>query len=278
MGESADRVECTMVVKLPEWLDNLIFGELKAKFCPQHSDMTNINDNKEETLNYLGTYFPRSYAESYCIFSEHFQTHGADFLGKEELSIFDFGCGTGGEIIGLLTALKKQFPNLKKTNIVALDGNLYALRLYEKILNEFQKHAEIEINSKQALIRIDDFYDLNILNQVMNKPFDIIISFKVICEFATINQFKTQNPYEHLTKFMLKKLANKGLLLIEDVTSKNNTSQEWLPSMMDKGLNNIGCAIIAQNEGYNQTYTITHSHKINDVSKVAWRMIKTKIP
>ena len=54
-------------ILLPQWLDNLIFNELNAKYCPSFSTMTNIDDDKEKTLNYLGTYFPRSYAESYTI-------------------------------------------------------------------------------------------------------------------------------------------------------------------------------------------------------------------
>ncbi|MBR5651809.1 MAG: hypothetical protein IKW93_06305 [Bacteroidales bacterium] len=43
-------------VKLPKWLDDLIFKDLKAQYHPQYSDMTNIDDDKEKTLNYLGTY------------------------------------------------------------------------------------------------------------------------------------------------------------------------------------------------------------------------------
>lgn len=69
-------------MKLPEWLDNLIFNELKVQYCPRNSDMTNIDDDKAKTLNYLGTYFPRSYAESYCIFSEYFKSNNSDFADK----------------------------------------------------------------------------------------------------------------------------------------------------------------------------------------------------
>ena len=101
-------------MKLPEWLDTFIFDKLEAQYCPRNSDMTNIDDDKAKTLNYLGTYFPRSYAESYCIFSEYFTSNNSDFADKEELSIFDFGSGTGGEIIGLLIKSKKS-QNQRKT-------------------------------------------------------------------------------------------------------------------------------------------------------------------
>ncbi len=94
-------------VVLPKWLDDLIFEQLGAKYCRSNSDMTVIDWDKNDVLNYLGTYFPRSYAESYCIFCEFFNNFPNHFANKEEISIFDFGCGTGGEIIGFLTALSE---------------------------------------------------------------------------------------------------------------------------------------------------------------------------
>lgn len=263
-----------MEVVLPRWLDDLIFKELNAKYCPRYADMTNIDDNKEKTLNYLGTYFPRSYAESYCIFSEYFKANKTTYENKKELSIFDFGSGTGGEIIGLLTVLNEQLPNLKKVRIVALDGNQDALRIYEKVLLKFCNQSDFDIDNHSASIYIEDFYDLHILDQVLNKKYDIIISFKAICEFVTKNQFEQQNAYEHISKFLVPKLNKGGIMLLEDITTYNNTSQEWLPKMMDKGVKTTDCNVVLRNDGYNQTYTISHSNKLNDISKVAWRMIK----
>ena len=167
-------------VHLPQWLDDLLFKEMGAKYCPQYSNMTNIDDDKEKTLNYLGTYFPRSYAESYCVFSAYFKANNSVYLDKEELSIFDFGSGTGGEIIGLLTVLDEQLPNLKKVRIVALDGNQHALRLYEKVLEKLQFRLKIRIDNHSSAIMIDDFYDLRILDSVVTNRFDIIMTYKAI--------------------------------------------------------------------------------------------------
>lgn len=261
-------------MKLPDWLDKYLFEELGAKYQPSYSDMTNIHDDKEKVLNYLGTYFPRSYAESYSIFSKYFDSHFTEYCNREELSVFDFGCGTGGEIIGLLTVLNEKFTSLKKVRIVALDGNQHALLKFEKILSEFKKISSLEISNRPSAIRIDDFYDLEVLDYVMTEDFDIIMTFKAICEFVTEQEFENQNPYKHIVEFMLPKLKDNGIILLEDVTTKNSISQEWLPKMMDKGLNAIDCDVVYKNEGYNQTYMITHSHKPNDVSKVAWRIIK----
>lgn len=261
-------------IKLPEWIDNLIFEQLGAKYCRSNADMTVIDWDKNDVLNYLGTYFPRSYAEAYCIFSDYFKKHPAQFVNKAELSIFDFGCGTGGEIIGLLTAMSENCPDVKNARIVALDGNQHALQLYDTVLLELKKHIELKIESHSAQLRIDDFYDLDVLNKVVKRKFDLIISFKAICEFVTKQQFEQQNAYEHISKFLLPKLTENGMILLVDVTTYNNTSKEWLPMMMDRGIMAANCYIVERNQGYNQTYSISHSLMAKDDSKIAWRIIK----
>ena len=260
-------------VVLPQWLDDLIFNQLGAKYCRSNSDMTVIDWDKKDVLNYLGTYFPRSYAESYCIFLEYFKYNHEQFADKEEISIFDFGCGTGGEIIGLLTVLSQLYPKLKKAKIVALDGNVHALQQYDVVMQEFQKHVCLQLENHSAHVCIDDFYDLSILDNVIKRKFDIIMSFKAICEFVTKQQFEQENAYKHITKFVLPKLNPSGMALFVDVTTYNNISQEWLPKMMDKGLLAANGSITCRNDGYNQSFLISHSHRGCDESKVAWRII-----
>ena len=264
-------------VTLPQWLDNLIFEKLGAKYCRSNSDMTVIDWDKNDVLNYLGTYFPRSYAESYCIFREFFHNYPNQFEKKEEISVFDFGCGTGGEIIGFLTALSEFNQKIKKIRIVALDGNPHALKLYDKVLESFKTQTMLCVESLSAQVCIDDFYDMNILNSVIKKKFDAIITFKAICEFVTKQQFENKNAYEYIANVLLPKLTACGLLLFVDVTTYNNISSEWLPKMMDKGLFAANCNVIARNDGYNQSFVIRHSRNNNDVSKVAWRMIRNNI-
>lgn len=259
---------------LPLWLDYHIFDELKANYCRTNSNMTVIDWDKSDVLNYLGTYFPRSYVEAYCIFEKYFEDNRTSFACKEVISIFDFGCGTGGEIIGLLSVLSELHENLKQINICVLDGNQHSLRLYENILSVFQSQTHLSINSRIIPVVIDDFYDLSILESVISTRFDIIITFKAICEFVTKQQFEQDNPYEHIAKTLLPKLENDGVMLIVDVTSFNDVSQEWLPQMMDTGLSNVGCNVIGKNSGYNQYFSISHSRKQNDLSKIAWRIIK----
>ena len=100
-------------VTLPLWLDDYIFNRLGATYCCSRSNMSVIDWNNVDVLNYLGTYFPRSFVESYSIFTSFLKKHAVIYDCKKELSIFDFGCGTGGEIIGLLLALSEQCKSLK---------------------------------------------------------------------------------------------------------------------------------------------------------------------
>lgn len=269
-----DIANLTTSISLPSWLDDHIFDVLGAKYCRSNTDMTVIDWDKSDVLNYLGTYFPRSYVESYCIFKQHFENFEMDRTSKEEISIFDFGCGTGGEIIGLISAITERFANVKTINIVALDGNKHSLRLYEDVLERFRSQSKIQINNRIVPIEIDDFYDLSIIESVITTQFDIIITFKAICEFVTKQRFEQNNPYKHIANTFLPKLLDKGIMLLVDVTTYNDVSQEWLPKMIDKGLSDVDCKIIGRNTGYNQVFSISHSRKQNDVSKIAWRIIE----
>lgn len=261
-------------VELPQWLDQFIFEELGGKYCRSCSDMTVIDWEKNDVLNYLGTYFPRSYAESYCIFGKFFNCYPDRWSDEDSLSIFDFGCGTGGEIIGLLMAVAKNVPNIKNIEVKALDGNTHALRLLEKVVTFSSSNIGINTCIHVIPCKIDDFYDLSILNLVVVNRYDIIMSVKAICEFVTKDCFEKKNAYKHIVEFMLPKLKDNGILFLEDVTTYNNVSQEWLPQMMENGLTNLDEHIILKNYGFNQSFVVSHSKRKKDVSKVAWRIIQ----
>lgn len=263
-------------VTLPKWLDDYIFNELGAKYCRSNADMTVIDWDKSDMLNYLGTYFPRSYAEACCIFGEYFNKNKPQLLEKDSISIFDFGCGTGGEIGGLITQLKQYNLRLKEVIVYGMDGNHHALRLCEPVLQNIATHIGINIIFKPIPVTIDDFYDLSILNSVINDIYDIIITFKAICEFVSKERFEKDNAYCQIVKTLLPKLKQDGLMLIVDITSYSDVTNEWLPKMLDAGIMSQPCKIVHLNEGYNKPIFVTHSHQNNDVSKVAWRMITHK--
>lgn len=256
---------------LPDWLDKFIFKELEAEYCRINSDMTVVDWNKADVKKYLGTYFPRSCAESFCLFQNYYVRHP---INTNVIDVFDFGCGTGGEIVGLLLAIDQVCPICKTVNIKALDGNKFCLRLYEKVIKLVRKNISIEVISNPVQINIEDFYDLSILDNILLPKYDLFLSFKAICEFVTKDCFERKNAYEHIASIFLPKLKTEGILLIVDITTYNNVSQDWLPKMMDAGFNNLKCQVIGQNIGFNERFYVSHSRKQNDVSKIAWRIIK----
>ena len=260
-------------IQLPKWLDDLIFKDLGAKYCRQNANMTNIDDDKERALNYLGTYFPRSYAEAYILFSALFEEERQSFIGKNELSVFDFGCGTGGEIIGLLTAIEEKLPNIKKVTIDGFDGNQISLRYCDNIVNKFRNNKSLQVVFYPIPKKIDDFYDFSVINSTLSENYDLIITFKAICEFVTKQQFEQKNPYEYIVDNLLRKLQSNGFMVLVDVTVYSNVTEQWLPNMMDKGLKASQGVVINKNQQYNQAIYVSHSHKENDISKIAWRII-----
>lgn len=264
-------------ITLPQWLDTLLFEKLGAKYCRSNTDITVIDWDKKNVLIYLGTYFPRSYAESYCIFSQYLSSD-TTLCEQPTISLFDFGCGTGGEIIGFLTALNEQ-PNLQVSvvRITALDGNHCALRLYERVLEHLQPNLRFQVSNRVSSITIDDIYDLSIIDNIYKgEKYNVFLSFKAICEFVTKQQFEENNAYTTVLKTFLPKLSQQGIALLVDVTSYSSVAEEWLPKMLDAGIVGANGKAIAKNEGYNQVFTASHSRKQNDISKIAYRIIKNQ--
>ena len=57
-----------MRVTLPSWLDDYIYGEWGAIYEPRPDEVVlNPEQPYDFVKLYLGTYFPRSYSEAYCI-------------------------------------------------------------------------------------------------------------------------------------------------------------------------------------------------------------------
>lgn len=276
MGNEVNTIKERKVV-LPIWLDTFIFDNLSASYCRQNKDMVVLEWNLDDIKKYLGTYFPRSYAESFCIFSNFFSKEKNVYENCQELSIFDFGCGTGGELIGFTMAVTKQLPNIKKIKIRALDGNSYALRLLECILEKTAKVLCLDIESNLMPVIIDDFYDMQVVEQIITQSYDFVISFKAICEFVTKQQFEQQNPYEHIINVFMSKLSSKGVICLADITSFNAVSQDRLPVMLDNASKACNIDIIYRNGGFNEDYHITHTHHKNDTKKFLGEFIKTKI-
>ena len=263
-------------MQLPKWIDDKIYGELEATYCRTCCDMTVIDWNRVEIKKYLGTYFPRSYVEAFCLYSDYFKAHLEEYKDRKNLSVFDFGCGTGGEIFGFLDAVEKNLPSVEVVKVRALDGNHHALRALERILEHRKTIGKLAVNLKTMPVTIDDFYDLGVARSVVDDTFDFFMTCKAVCEFVTKQQFEVNNPYANIIQVFSDILVPDGKMLITDVSTKNGTSKEWLPKMLEAGIKESGAVVLARNEGFNETFVVTHSRFACDQSKIAWRFIEPR--
>lgn len=283
-------------VSLPVWLDKFIYNDLEAVYSPDYNKFEhNLELNGDDTKVYLGTYFPRSYAESFCIFDNIFQHNQySSFFKSATIRILDIGCGSGGELIGLLTIIEKYCHETTTVEIYAFDGNIYALNILEKVVDKFRTRTNksICLNTYHYIFdNISDF-DLSYFD-IQERKFDYIISFKFICELINKKVDPIINAYFEITKLCFSLLNDFGLFLLLDVTTKS-IENEYIPVLMNLQINKA----LQQNNDFKtlipiscnkygpfcnrscfvqKTFQVTHSRKNIDKSKVAYRVIANKL-
>lgn len=115
---------------------------------------------------------------------------------------------------------------------------------------------------------------MNIIDSLIQQRFELIVSFKAICEFVAKERFEGRNAYKLFIDYFLPKLTGDGILLLADVTTYSTALNEWLPRLMDKALASSACIVNSRNEGYSQLFKVSHSKSHIDESKLAWRIIQ----
>ena len=274
---------------LPHWLDLLLFNNLGAIYSPEHKKFEyNLNNDSEDIKIYLGTYFPRSYAESFCIFDDLFKAspYVEVLKNASELNILDFGCGTGGELVGLIVALSKHVSKPKVINVRAIDGNHNALdfmgKIIETLSNNTRHRVCISYEERACLCE----KDIQLKDE--DREYQFILNSKMACELIS-RKIIAENCYYMLAEVLSRFLADNGLLCILDVTTKDQFSELFYPQLMNKELN---CFISSHNDFetllplacnnwkecqdacfMQQTFTVSHSRKSDDESRVCYRII-----
>ena len=282
---------------LPSWLDRLIFDKAGAIYNPNYRRHSyNLDLSEEEVLNYLGTYFPRSYAEAFCIYDDLCNQSAFldSFKSKSQIEILDLGCGTGGELVGLVSALEKHIPSEVPFHIEAIDGNNFSLEKFKEIMAYITKksHRQYEVVAQQRVIRCTDDIE-SIAESYSDRKFDIIQMCKFGCELESHRICKMANPYQLLLTIFGKLLSNESVFLLLDVTTLSNTDNHFYPSLINMGVRDslrrqplLGtlvptCCHLYGDDCPSPCFTqkefyVRHSKKIGDLSKVAYRIVAPK--
>lgn len=280
-------------ITIPQWLDKIIFDDFKAVYELRPTEVVYNPDQPYDFVRlYLGTYFPRSYAEAYGIVSQLLSMSGfANHLKDlEEINMLDFCCGTGGEIIGTIVALQSNLPSLKRVNVDAFDANADAIRFLYHLVEAVNKVEEIkiEININPQCVYIESEREIQDIVNMTNVQYHFMMSFKAINEFVQRKTFEV-NAYELVASHFFPLLTQYGVFIMTDVTTKLNNSALFYPQMMNLGLNNY----IRESSHYKSIiptaclnheancpgcfmqdiFHVTHRRKVNDVSKVAYRVV-----
>lgn len=185
---------------LPKWLDKIIYTDFGAIFEPHPQDVVYNPDQPYEFVRiYLGTYFPRSYAEAFCIVNNLLENSNylSSIYALEEVNILDFCCGTGGEIIGLIDILQSKLPNLKRINIDAFDANPNAICFLYHMMESVVKSncIRVDININPQGLYVSSEQELKDLVNLTNVRYHFIVSFKALNEFIQHDTFKNKNVY-----------------------------------------------------------------------------------
>jgi len=273
---------------IPHWLDLALFNHLSAVYSPEYKKFEyNLDIDSEDVKVYLGTYFPRSYAEAFCIFDDLFKSrqYMEELKRVPVINILDYGCGTGGEIIGLVVALSKHISTSKTINIFAFDGNnnaINALKNLIEILSSNVRH-KISLTCLNNTISCEEDFQISGIPQC-----HFILNSKMVCELIS-KKITNGNCYYKVAASLAKLLAGNGILYILDVTTKDEHSNLFYPQLMNQGLNNF----VSQNKEFStllplaceswkdckdacfiqQTFIVSHSRKSNDESRVCYRLI-----
>lgn len=277
---------------LPLWLEDTIFNTLGAQYSPDHETFAmNLDSDEEKVKVYLGTYFPRSCAESYLIAKDLFQnqTIRDKFANRSVLNILDVACGTGGELIGMLLAIFELLPQISHISIYAIDGNPHALKFFRKILASTRKEfAQKTITLSNAAIPLRNKADMQLLSEIVPEDFDFIFSNKSGSELLSIAN-SSDNVYETLLDSFASKLSANGLMLVLDVTSKNRDG-EFCPVVLNAAFNHftklhpefksiipIACGL-HEDKCSRPCFTqrlikVSHCKKDKDISKISYRIL-----
>lgn len=281
------------IIILPDWLDNLIFGSLGAKYQPSHERYSyNLDLNGSEAKIYLGTYFPRSFAESKTIFDCICNSSivQSTILTKSEIKVLDFGCGSGGATFGVLHSLENFVHDATTVRIIGVDGNQNSLKLLDKITRFYNSRGKLKVQLDIVPCFIESEDDFNDVANVIGQEFDFIISSKAIGEFERKKRI-SQNGYEFFSSLFAPLLTKDGLMVILDVTTKDKESGLFLSQRMNTGVNRFlykthnQFKSIAPCEGlhngiacsrncfFKKEIFVSHSEKLKDLTKFAVRIV-----
>ena len=202
---------------LPPLVEDFILAHPHARYSPDAlTASSNMTADAQRAEWYLGTYFPRSFCETFAIFDYIFSRKRDELKIGDKLSILDVGIGSGGAVYGLLWALRKWFSGrINEINIVGYDGNDHALRLCGEFSSWLTSKWDVTVNVQTSNVRISK----NSLDSVLGQKYDFVLASKAIQE--TNGEFG-YDDYASVSNSVLKPL---GIAMVLEIFSEARQAQ-----------------------------------------------------
>jgi hypothetical protein len=197
---------------IPDWLDNIVFNELNARFAPNFKKFArNLELSEEDVKDYLGTYHLRSFGEAAIIMDNLLSNRYIfDELTKSNpIRILSIGSGTGGDLGGIISSIVQTFEIPSDIDIVSVDGNKHMLEYQKLFIDKLENHFEhtIRINTLEKRINTTD--DLKAISEEVGSGWNIITTFKCLSEITSF-----PNIYYEFSRKFMPLLHEKGLMFI----------------------------------------------------------------
>lgn len=288
-------------IELDEQLERVLFKDMKATYCQKNDEARyNADTSEKEVPEYLGTYFPRSWAEHHLIWRNlmQFAEISAAFKDKDLIRILDIGSGTGGHLFAVIECLKRCCKR-SRINFLAIDANDLALEkqayIYKKLL--FNGVSSDFQNKKFELCAKEFENQLTAICKEQDKKFDIILTSKFlseICSYAEKQQKDCAGFFKAFLSVAEKFLAENGIISLVDVNipAKGKFIAEYMREEINEVMeNNANLAIIMpshcgkyranckNNDRCYMTIPIDVMHHIQprtDITKICFRVFAHK--
>ena len=276
-----------------------MFETLKASYQPSKTERAfdcNLESSQDKALIYAGTYLPRSYAECYCIFDDLFHTAeiAKALQDQAALNILSVGSGTCGDALGVLSAIDKNLPNIRRVFLTGIEGNKPARDIAKKLIYQAKQHYRFEIDFRAEDYTIESFKDYIDTTCVLHAEgtADILLSSKMISEMVSMGKEQPSQAYSNFLASFLPFLSpTTGICLLLDVATKVTKNGPWFPILMNSQTSKtlesmpefgiIAPAPCRELHGpcrtsccYSQKkFEVKHSRASCDLSKVNYRII-----
>ncbi|NLN61149.1 MAG: hypothetical protein GX147_10765 [Deltaproteobacteria bacterium] len=283
--------------QLPSFIDDQLerMGAVYQK--KKQGARFNFEATHQDNQIYLGTYFPRTVIEAWNILSELFSIPaiGSALRQKDTIRILDIGSGTGAAVAGTLLALSNWGGCEAPIEITAVDTNQDALCKQGDILESFRDFINLDYTLACHCVNLPVDLEsyvpaLSAIADQFGTQYDIITSWKCLCEFYNVNYASAQGIISNTLRIASRLLLPYGLCIIADVTTRDNP-YEYFPMILNREANQhdqapqtkmrtilpIPCARVSAtcHDGCcftQRRFVLNHRLVRNDETKIAYRV------